>query len=155
MYQSQVEFCFGMEMQIAQWRIVSSIRTIPWDRHVNPVDRSRDACCEGVGYLDQLASVLWLFEMFVSRITITEVIAHFGRNGNSIAEPHEPLEDFSLAIHQEGGHNPFQDGELYRRIPLDSQFILRNVRGNPVKFGEHGHLIHLFNFCLVLFYYKC
>src|SRR6266480_7474124 len=143
-----------METQIAQWRIVSSIRTIPWDRHVNPVDWSRDACCEGVGYLDQLASVLWLFEMFVSRITITEVIAHFCRNGNAIAEPYEPLEDFSLAIRQEGGHNSFQDGELYRCIPLDSQFVLWNGGCNPGKFVKHSRLVSQFNFCLVLFYYK-
>ena len=44
MHQSQVEFCFGMEAQMAQWLLVSSIRTIALDRHVNPVDRSRDAC---------------------------------------------------------------------------------------------------------------
>src|SRR5260370_2316735 len=130
MHQSQVEFCFGMKLQVAQWRKVSSIRAIPWDRHVNPVDWSRHAGSDGVGYLDQLASVLRLFEMFVSRITITEVIAHLGWNVDSIAEPHEPLEDFRLAIRQEGGHNPFQDRELYRCIPLDSQFVLRNARGN-------------------------
>src|SRR5437868_12817613 len=58
MDQSQVEFCFGLEAQMAQWRIVRSIQTILWDRQVNPVDRSPDGGSDSVGDLDQLAGVL-------------------------------------------------------------------------------------------------
>ncbi len=86
MHQSQVQFCFGMDPEMAYRQKIGIVGSITRHRHMNPVYRPLDSLSQSVRNHDQFRHIPRYLKMLVPGIVIAEVIAQLDASGNGIAK---------------------------------------------------------------------
>src|SRR6266516_361208 len=149
MYQSQVEFSLGVQLQVLKRHKVSIVAPITGDRHVYPGDCTRNACGDGIGDFNQFGGIIRLFKVPMPGITIAEVITHLDVSRDTITEPDKSLDNSCFDVGEQCGHRSLQDTKLNRNVPLNSQLVLWNGGSDPIKFGKHRCLVSWLDGCAV------
>src|SRR5947209_6799943 len=74
-------------------------------------------------------------------VAVAQVISQLDLGGHPVAEPYEPLDNVLPWLREMTRHDPFQDRELNRSVPLNRELVVWDAAANTSQLCEQLRLV--------------